>query len=512
MRPDGEARAIATHDLSLTYGKTQVLRGIDLGLSSGKTLALLGPSGCGKTTLLRLVAGLLAPTLGDIFIDGRQVAGPSTLVPPEKRGIGMVFQDYALWPHLTVAGNVAFPLEMARVGKAERERRVMAALDRVGLGAMAQRRPSALSGGQQQRVAIARAIVGEPRIVLFDEPLSNLDRELRETMVAELGALIRDLGLTAIYVTHDQSEALTLADQVAVMDAGEIAQLASPEDLVEHPASPKVAEFLRLGAVLTLQRVADDWNLGQHPLGLTGGPASAVTEFLNLPAWDGPARAEADARLADWIARHGFAAMAGIAVTGTHRHRDGLRFNGNGTTWSSRTLNRILDGFLPGARRILVLDIHTGFGPTGLGQMMTYAGPDTRESRRLHRWFPRVQQVGGGQSRLAVHPCMPYHRIADRLSGADVCVAALEFGTDNAPTIDLDLIREESFIHLRGDPFSPEGRILRARMRKRFYWEYPGWKAEVLSQGLDSFAACLTALDRDGRDDSLWNDNKEETP
>lgn len=283
MRPAGEARAIATHDLSLTYGKTQVLRGIDLGLSSGKTLALLGPSGCGKTTLLRLVAGLLAPTLGDIFIDGRQVAGPSTLVPPEKRGIGMVFQDYALWPHLTVAGNVAFPLEMARVGKAERERRVMAALDRVGLGAMAQRRPSALSGGQQQRVAIARAIVGEPRIVLFDEPLSNLDRELRETMVAELGALIRDLGLTAIYVTHDQSEALTLADQVAVMDAGEIAQLASPEDLVEHPASPKVAEFLRLGAVLTLQRVADDWNLGQHPLGLTGGPASALAHVLVTP-------------------------------------------------------------------------------------------------------------------------------------------------------------------------------------------------------------------------------------
>ena len=282
-RPADESHAIATHDLSLTYGQTQVLRGIDLGLSSGQTLALLGPSGCGKTTLLRLVAGLLAPTSGDIFISGRQVAGKTVFVPPEKRGLGMVFQDYALWPHLTVAGNVAFPLEMAGVGRAERERRVTAALDRVGLAALAQRSPSALSGGQQQRVAIARAIVGEPRIVLFDEPLSNLDRELRETMVAELGALIRDLGLTAVYVTHDQSEALTLADQVAVMDAGEISQLATPEDLVEHPASPKVAEFLRLGAVLTVRRGDGGWSFGPGPLGIVGGPQVDTAQVLITP-------------------------------------------------------------------------------------------------------------------------------------------------------------------------------------------------------------------------------------
>jgi len=280
----GEApNAIATRGLSLSYGQTQILRGIDIGLDRGQTLALLGPSGCGKTTLLRLVAGLLAPTAGEIHIDGREVAGQTVLVPPEKRGLGMVFQDYALWPHLSVAGNVAFPLEMAGVGRAERERRVTAALDRVGLAALSQRSPSALSGGQQQRVAIARAIVGEPRIVLFDEPLSNLDRELRETMVAELGALIRDLGLTAIYVTHDQSEALTLADQVAVMDAGEIAQLAAPEDLVEHPASPKVAEFLRLGAVLTLRRADGGWSFGPRPLGLVGGPQTDMAQVLITP-------------------------------------------------------------------------------------------------------------------------------------------------------------------------------------------------------------------------------------
>jgi len=276
-------QAISAQELTLSYGTTPILRGIDFAMPAGQTLALLGPSGCGKTTLLRLVAGLLAPTSGQVAIHGQLVAGPGVFVPPEKRQLGMVFQDYALWPHLTVAGNVAFPLEMAGVGRAEREARVIAALDRVGLGSMAARSPSALSGGQQQRVAIARAIVGEPRIVLFDEPLSNLDRELRETMVAELGALIRGLGLTAIYVTHDQSEALTLADQVAVMAAGQIAQMAAPEDLVSQPASPKVAEFLRLGAVLPLTRDAQGWFCGGHALGVLGGPETATAEVLFSP-------------------------------------------------------------------------------------------------------------------------------------------------------------------------------------------------------------------------------------
>src|SRR5262249_14508816 len=159
-------------------------------------------------------------------------------------GLGMVFQDYALWPHLTVGGNVAFPLEMHGVPRQERQQKVAAALARVALAGFEQRSPASLSGGQQQRVAIARAIIAEPRIVLFDEPLSNLDRELRESLVGEIGALVRGLGLTAVYVTHDQAEAFALADQVAVMREGRIIQLASPEELVDRPAQPAVAELL----------------------------------------------------------------------------------------------------------------------------------------------------------------------------------------------------------------------------------------------------------------------------
>ncbi|MFC5386338.1 ABC transporter ATP-binding protein [Aquamicrobium segne] len=265
------ANTVSTCDLRLDYGTTPVLKGIDIALPAGNTLALLGPSGCGKTTLLRLIAGLLAPSFGQVWIEEELVAGNGIFLPPEKRGLGMVFQDYALWPHLSVAGNVGFPLEMRKIGKAERDRRVIEALRRVELEHLANRSPGALSGGQQQRVAIARAIVAEPRIVLFDEPLSNLDRELRENMVGELASLIRQLGLTAIYVTHDQSEAFTLADQVAIMDHGLIAQLAAPEELIEAPASAKIAEFLRLGTVANMRRTATGWAFGSaqsdHALG-----------------------------------------------------------------------------------------------------------------------------------------------------------------------------------------------------------------------------------------------------
>jgi iron(III) transport system ATP-binding protein len=254
-QPPAPDAAVSTAGVELHYGATPVLKGIDISLSKGKTLALLGPSGCGKTTLLRLVAGLLAPTKGSISIAGQVVADAASgaFSPPEKRNLGMVFQDYALWPHLTVGGNVSFPLEMRGIGKADRQARTLRALERVGLQAYADRRPSDLSGGQQQRVAIARAIVAEPQLILFDEPLSNLDRELRENMVGELAELIASLGLTAIYVTHDHSEALTLADNVAVMRGGLIEQLASPDELIERPATAEVADFLRLGGIADLE-------------------------------------------------------------------------------------------------------------------------------------------------------------------------------------------------------------------------------------------------------------------
>jgi len=230
----------------MSYGESQVLFDIDVDLAPGQVLGLLGPSGCGKTTLLRLIAGLLMPDAGQIDIAGRIVADRNGGIahPPEQRGLGMVFQDYALWPHLSVARNVAFPLEMQKVPAADCKRRVMAALDRVGLGAMAERRPSDLSGGQQQRVAIARAIVAEPPLVLFDEPLSNLDRELRETMIDELGDLVADLNLSAVYVTHDHSEALTLSNKVAVMQDGRIVEQGTTAEVFGAPQHAFTRELL----------------------------------------------------------------------------------------------------------------------------------------------------------------------------------------------------------------------------------------------------------------------------
>jgi iron(III) transport system ATP-binding protein len=214
--------SIEVRGLRQVFGAQPVLDGIDLDVPGGTTLALLGPSGCGKSTLLKLLAGLLRPDAGRIAFGTQTVADAHTCLPPEHRGLGMVFQDYALWPHMTVAGNVSFPLEMCGVARAERKQRVAAALARVGLAGIGDRRPSALSGGQQQRVALARAIVAEPRVLLFDEPLSNLDSNLRESLCNELGTLLEQLGTTAVYVTHDQKEAEALAHRIVVLAHGRV--------------------------------------------------------------------------------------------------------------------------------------------------------------------------------------------------------------------------------------------------------------------------------------------------
>ncbi|MEB7712467.1 ABC transporter ATP-binding protein [Kluyvera cryocrescens] len=209
--------------VSFAFGATTVLDNIALHIEPGSIVALLGPSGCGKSTLLRLLAGLSVPAQGSIHFGDRLVAKPGWGLPPEQRDIGMVFQDYALWPHMTAAQNVAFPLRMRKVPRDERERRVKETLAMVGLADFGGRKPSGLSGGQQQRVALARAIVAEPRVLLFDEPLSNLDSELRESLCVEMSRLLRQLGITAVYVTHDRREAELLADRIVHLSAGSIA-------------------------------------------------------------------------------------------------------------------------------------------------------------------------------------------------------------------------------------------------------------------------------------------------
>ena len=215
--------SITLDGVSFAFGPQTILHQIDLQIDAGSIVALLGPSGCGKSTLLRLLAGLTVPASGEIRFGDRLVAKRGWAMPPEQRDIGMVFQDYALWPHMTAEQNVAFPLHMRGVPRQDRQKRVAEALALVGLSGFAERKPSGLSGGQQQRVALARAIVAEPRVLLFDEPLSNLDSELRESLCVEMSRLLRQLGITAVYVTHDRREAELLADRIVHLSAGAIA-------------------------------------------------------------------------------------------------------------------------------------------------------------------------------------------------------------------------------------------------------------------------------------------------
>jgi ABC-type Fe3+/spermidine/putrescine transport system ATPase subunit len=245
--------------LAKTYqsadGRVGAIQGVDLELAEGELLALVGPSGCGKTTTLRCIAGLERPDAGEIRIAGDIVndSGRGVHRPAYERDIGMVFQSYAIWPHLDTFENVAYPLRVRRprLRASEITERVMSTLALVGLEALARRPATALSGGQQQRVALARAIVRRPRLLLLDEPLSNLDVRLREQMQHELGDLVRRVGVTTVHVTHDQSEALALADRVAVMIDGRVAQLDRPIAVYERPLSPAVATFIGSGGLLT---------------------------------------------------------------------------------------------------------------------------------------------------------------------------------------------------------------------------------------------------------------------
>jgi len=233
-------RGVTIEHVTFGYGATAVLDDISLAVAKGEFFAFLGPSGSGKTTLLRLIAGFGTPASGRILIGERDV----TPLPPWERNVGMVFQSYALWPHMTVAKNVAFGLERRKLARAKIAQKVSDVLDLVDLSPFADRRPAQLSGGQQQRVALARTLVIEPEVLLLDEPLSNLDAKLRVEMRSELRTLQRKLGITAIYVTHDQEEANAIADRVAVLDQGRIQQIGAPLDLYDRPANRFVATFL----------------------------------------------------------------------------------------------------------------------------------------------------------------------------------------------------------------------------------------------------------------------------
>ena len=268
---------ITIRNVTKTYGRFKALDDVSIDVASGEFLTLLGPSGSGKTTLLMVLAGFIRPNSGKIVFGDTDV----TLAPPHKRDVGMVFQNYALFPHMTVTGNLAYPLKLRRVSRAETEERVRRALDVVQLGGLGDRQVDQLSGGQKQRVALARAIIFEPRILLMDEPLSALDKKLREQMQIEVRHLHQQLGITTVYVTHDQREALTMSDRIAVIDKGRIMQLDTPRRIYEQPSCRFVAEFVGESAFLPVRVAAGVAMLDGTPLKLgEGAEASDGDMFL----------------------------------------------------------------------------------------------------------------------------------------------------------------------------------------------------------------------------------------
>jgi ABC-type Fe3+/spermidine/putrescine transport system ATPase subunit len=246
MKAPGAPMFLEIDDIEKTFQETTAVDHVSFGLRNGEFLTLLGPSGCGKTTTLRAIAGFETIDSGRIVIDGRTVSAPaqSIHIPPEKRSFGMVFQSYAVWPHMTVAENVAYGLHNMHLSRADAKERVLRVLHMVGLEGQVDRPATMLSGGQQQRVALARAIVYEPKVLLFDEPLSNLDAKLRERMRLELRRLQADVGITSVYVTHDQEEAMVVSDRVIVMDKGRIQQIGTPQEIYDRPMSRFVAQFI----------------------------------------------------------------------------------------------------------------------------------------------------------------------------------------------------------------------------------------------------------------------------
>lgn len=283
---------LTINKLSKNYGAFQAVKELDLEVSSGELVTLLGPSGCGKSTTLRCIAGLETADDGEILLQDRPLSAPRRGIelPPERRNLGMVFQSYALWPHMSVSDNVAYPLRARKVEKREAARRAASMLDLVGLAAYGASKPGRLSGGQQQRVALARALASECEVLLFDEPLSNLDVRLRESMRHEIREIQTRLGITSIYVTHDQSEALAISDRIAVMDGGRIVQIGKPREIYEQPTTRFSATFLGSVNLLPVTRRGNSDGLhafatenGTIVHSVRGEPAGgAVAYYLGL--------------------------------------------------------------------------------------------------------------------------------------------------------------------------------------------------------------------------------------
>ncbi|MFT5423437.1 MAG: iron(III) transport system ATP-binding protein [Phycisphaerales bacterium] len=337
--------------------------GVTLNITPGELFFLLGPSGCGKTTLLRMIAGFIDPTAGAIRFDGNDV----THMAPNKRNTGMVFQSYALWPHMTVAANVAFGLDIRKVGAAEKKKRVREALAAVQMEAYADRKPTQLSGGQQQRVALARALVIRPAVLLLDEPLSNLDAKLRNDLRHQIRKVCKDSGLTTVYVTHDQKEALSMADRVALLRDGKVMQLGTPREIYRRPNSRFVAEFLGETNLIEAKVISTDGDqttletpAGRVTSTVAGGATVGGTVLISL-------RPEAIMLAPASEAQGGTGVLSAI-------HAE--------TTYLGETAQHLID--LPGAGRVKVAELNPFGGSHPGPELCSASKPGTPVGLRVH--------------------------------------------------------------------------------------------------------------------------------
>jgi len=308
------------------YGTLEALAGIDLEIGAGQFTVLLGPSGSGKSTLIRGIAGIERFDSGSIHFDSKVISEGAKHLAPERRDLAMVFQDYALWPHLTVRQNVAYALRRRHLVTADARNRVIETLDRVGLAGKADSYPHELSGGQQQRVALARALVGRPALLLFDEPLSNLDADLRERLRVEISTLTRESGATALYITHDQAEAFALADDIGVLRNGKLEQRGTPEEIFRHPATPFVAGFTGLAGSFSGQAAGERngyWSVrvGEHELRCTAAGGIDVGTFVDLLIRPTAATLEIDASDGSQLAGDRIDLIPGVVVDIAYRGR-----------------------------------------------------------------------------------------------------------------------------------------------------------------------------------------------